>query len=495
MTQYPRSVGTVFSQQSWLLKLAPAPRHQVARPNLMAKFLRFRQKLSRALIAGLLGFTTVGMNGCDAMYWNEQESLAQVQAKGEVIVLTTKSPLIYNKQGQTETFGIDYDLLENFSKYYDVKIKYVVLPDEDSVMRALSNGEGDIAAARLRTQPNSVGFLSSPGFEETSLSLYCRRKSQVQNIQDLKGKKLLLLNKDNYRGLSERLTQLTNNIQIHILDNTKSSEVLKNLSAGEGDCAIVESLTGDFYARYHSQIEKVSTLTDSYSLSWLLTPDNKDLLRLIQSWYRQAARNDEITRIIDRYKTYLHELDKNDITAFFKKMSSTLPHYREAFKESAAQYKLPWQLVASVAYQESHWDPEARSFTGVRGLMQLTEDTANYLGVEDRTDPHQSIWGGSKYLRYLLNQMPNEINNKERLALALAAYNIGLAHLRDAQKLAEKLGLNPHSWKHLRQVLPLLADPDYASDLEYGPARGHETVEFVDRVKSFYNLMTTATST
>jgi membrane-bound lytic murein transglycosylase F len=73
--------------------------------------------------------------------------------------------------------------------------------------------------------------------------------------------------------------------------------------------------------------------------------------------------------------------------------------------------------------------------------------------------------------------------------LALAAYNIGGAHLKDAQKLAEKMGRNPQSWRQLREVLPLLANPEYAADLEYGAARGYETVDFVERVKSFYNLM------
>ncbi|MNL18002.1 Membrane-bound lytic murein transglycosylase F precursor [compost metagenome] len=149
--------------------------------------------------------------------------------------------------------------------------------------------------------------------------------------------------------------------------------------------------------------------------------------------------------------------------------------------------------MASVAYQESHWNPDARSFTGVRGLMQLTADTADHVGIEDRTDPLQSIWGGTKYLRYLLNKIPKHINSKDRLALALAAYNVGYAHLRDAQKLAIRMGRNPHSWRHMREILPLLANPEYAAELEYGSARGYETVDFVERVKSFYNLMNSTT--
>ena len=127
--------------------------------------------------------------------------------------------------------------------------------------------------------------------------------------------------------------------------------------------------------------------------------------------------------------------------------------------------------------------------SGVRGLMQLTQDTADHLGVEDRTDPLQSIWGGAKYLRYLLNKTPNYLNFKDRLYLALAAYNMGYGHLRDAQKLVVKQGKNPYSWRHLREVLPLLEDPSYENDLEYGFARGTETIEFVERVTGFYNLM------
>jgi len=441
---------------------------------------------------GALAVTTVGMNGCDAMYWDEQESLAHVQAKGEIVVLTTESPLIYSQPKRGDAFGIDHDLLQSFARHYNIKMKFVVLPDEESVVRALSKGEGDIAAARLRTPPHNLGFLTSPAYEETYLSLYCRSKARVQNIKDLNGKKVALLNKDNYLGLSERLRQLSPEISLEVYENTKTRDLMASLAQGKSDCVIAENFSGDFFSRYHLSIEKVAALTEPYSLSWLLTPDNQDLLHLMQAWYQQASREDEIMRVLDRYKTYLAQLDKRDIIRFFKKIRTTLPLYKQAFKDAADEHRLPWQLVASVAYQESHWNPEARSFTGVRGLMQLTTDTADHVGIEDRTDPLQSIWGGSKYLRYLLDKTPRHLNPKDRLALALAAYNIGFAHLRDAQKLAEKMGRNPYSWRHLREVLPLLADPEYADDLEYGPARGYETVDFVERVKSFYNLMNSA---
>lgn len=457
----------------------------------MGTILRFRQKIARALLLGGLGFTTVAMNGCDAMIWDEQESLAQVRAQGEIIVLTTESPLIYSKPKRGEAFGIDHDLLESFASKYQLKLKYVILPDEDSVLRALSKGEGHVAAARLRTPHKNTGFLTGPAYEETYLSLYCQKKAQIQNIQDLNGRKVALLNKDNYLGLAQRLNQLSPQIKIETLESIKTQELISNLSQRRHDCVIAENFSGDFYARYHASIEKVAALTEPHSLSWLIAPDNASLLHLMQIWYQQASRDDEIMLTLDRYKTYLTQLDKRDIVQFFKKIRSTLPLYKDMFRAASREHNLPWQLVAAVAYQESHWNADARSFTGVLGLMQLTNDTAQHVGIEDRTDPEQSIKGGTKYLRYLLDRTPAHLNTKDRLALALAAYNVGSAHLKDAQKLAAKQGRNPYSWRQLREVLPLLADPDYADELEYGPARGYETVDFVERVKSFYNLLNT----
>lgn len=458
----------------------------------MKRLLRFQQKLKHALLVGAVGFSTIGMNGCDAMYWDEQTSLKQVQSKTEVVVLTTQSPLIYSRSASGDLHGIDFDLLQNFAQHFGLNLKYKVFKDEDAVLQALSAGEGDLAASRFRTFQKVSGFLVGPGYEETYLALYCHQKTQVQNIKDLQNKQVLLLEKDNYQGLHQRLTQLAPGIKLNVRKDLKIFEALKAVQKMNFDCLISESLAGDYHSQQFSQIEKVTALTEPYSLSWLITPENSDLLRLIQSWYLQASRNDEITQVLIRYKNYSSKLDKQDLAKLTEKIKTTLPEFIDTFKKAAAAYRLPWQLVAAVAYQESHWNPDAQSYTGVQGLMQLTNETASFLGVEDRTDPEQSIWGGAKYLRYLIDQTPKHIHTKERLALALAAYNVGWAHLRDAQKLAENSERNPFAWHHLRHILPLLADPEYSANLEYGAARGHETVEFVERVKSFYTFLSAA---
>ena len=200
-------------------------------------------------------------------------------------------------------------------------------------------------------------------------------------------------------------------------------------------------------------------------------------------------KSNEISQTMGKPHSRWHELDEHDLRVFFKRKSEVLPDFKKDFQKAAKEFELPWQLIAAVSYQESHWKPEARSYTGVRGLMQLTEETAQAMGIEDRRDPRQSIYGGTKYLSFLYEMIPTTINTSDRLALVLAAYNIGYGHLQDGQRLAEQLGKNPWAWKDLKTVLPLLNQQKYFSKTQFGQARGHETVRFVERTRSFYELL------
>ncbi len=174
---------------------------------------------------------------------------------------------------------------------------------------------------------------------------------------------------------------------------------------------------------------------------------------------------------------------------FLEHTENRLPSYKKSFKKYAVQYQVPWTLIAAVGYQESKWKKDAKSHTGVKGLMQLTTKTAEFLGVNDREDPHQSIQGGALYLKYLFAKTPNKLQTNQRWALALTAYNIGWRHLRDAQRLALQLKKDPYNWSELKTILPKLENPTYYSKLTYGYARGNEAVDFVDKVFNYYNLM------
>lgn len=178
-----------------------------------------------------------------------------------------------------------------------------------------------------------------------------------------------------------------------------------------------------------------------------------------------------------------------ELQKFEEHQASRLPKYIEHFKEFSEQYDVPWPLLAAVAYQESKWDSEARSYTGVRGLMQITEQTAEHIGITDRKDPIQNIRGGAYYLKYLYDKTSPELSSMQRWSLALIAYNIGWGHLRDAGRLAVKLNKDPFDWGDLKTVLPKLEEVEYHSALRYGYARGNETVEFVENVFAYYMIL------
>lgn len=171
--------------------------------------------------------------------------------------------------------------------------------------------------------------------------------------------------------------------------------------------------------------------------------------------------------------------------SFSEDVAAVLPQYRGDFEEAARRNGLDWRLLAAVGYQESRWNPAAESPTGVRGLMMLTTDTALDLGV-DREDGPQSIRGAGRLLQSLYEQLPPQIHEPDRTAMALAAYNQGIGHLLDARDVAVNRGGDPDRWPDVREALPLLGDADWQKTTKYGFARGGEAVAFVDSVRQYY---------
>ena len=159
------------------------------------------------------------------------------------------------------------------------------------------------------------------------------------------------------------------------------------------------------------------------------------------------------------------------------------------FQEIANAYELDWRLLAAIGYQESHWKPDASSYTGVRGIMMLTQKTATQLGLTDRLDPKQSIEGGARYFLQLRDRIPDRIEEPDRSWMALAAYNMGMSHLEDARVLTQKRGGDPDSWHDVNENLDLLSQEKWYSDLKFGYARGFEAKQYVENIRSYYDIL------
>lgn len=178
-----------------------------------------------------------------------------------------------------------------------------------------------------------------------------------------------------------------------------------------------------------------------------------------------------------------------EIKTFLKHITTRLPNYREEFQHAQDTTGIPWVLLASMSYQESKWNRHAISPTGVRGLMMLTRSTAADLGIQNRLDPKKSIAGGARYLSHLYSRLPHTIERPDRMYLALASYNVGIGHVRDARLLSRRLGKNPNQWDDLKEVLPLLAQKKYYKNLPHRYARGWEPVQYVTRIREYQKIL------
>jgi membrane-bound lytic murein transglycosylase F len=213
------------------------------------------------------------------------------------------------------------------------------------------------------------------------------------------------------------------------------------------------------------------------------------LVETVTGFLERARAEGLIDRLEDRYFGHIERLDQTDISAFVDRMQTRLPRYIPFFKAAEADTGVDWRLLAAIAYQESQWDAFATSFTGVRGLMMLTDDTATRMGVRDRLDPAQSIMGGARYYALIRESIDEDVPEPDRSWMAVAAYNLGLGHLRGARQIARSMKRDNSTWISMRGVLPLLSRPSFARRLKAGPARGGEAVIMTENVRAFYDIL------
>jgi membrane-bound lytic murein transglycosylase F len=219
-----------------------------------------------------------------------------------------------------------------------------------------------------------------------------------------------------------------------------------------------------------------------------VSPDLRALGDDVDRYLVTARMEGVLARLAEQYFGPRPRLDDTEAATFRERTATILPRYQRWFEEAEAAAGVDWRVLAAIAYQESQWDPAATSETGVRGFMQVTEDTAQRLGI-DRLDPYASIQGAARYLASIKAKLPARIAEPDRTLLALAAYNIGAGHLEDARIVAQRMKLDPDRWDDVRQALPLLALPEHYENARNGYARGGMPVAFVDRVRAYHDLL------
>ena len=241
---------------------------------------------------------------------------------------------------------------------------------------------------------------------------------------------------------------------------------------------------------YYPELQSSLEIGPARPIVWIFASGvSQDLIEKANVFLKQLQKSGEMDRLKDRYFGHVELLSQSDSVRFIERMRSVLPQYRAQFQAAQISTGIDWRLLAALAYQESQWNPLATSPTGVRGMMMLTEETADRLGVNNRLDPWQSIHAGAKYLSDLRDALPSSIGEPDRLWLGLAAYNLGMGHLNAARHIAKAQKANPDSWYEMKKVLPLLAKPQYYSRLKSGKGRGGEAVIMTENIRVYTDIL------
>jgi membrane-bound lytic murein transglycosylase F len=288
----------------------------------------------------------------------------------------------------------------------------------------------------------------------------------------------------------ERLKKDLPELKWQAHDDLGSEDLLYLVREGVVDYTIADSHEAALNRRYYPKLGVAFDLTDPQPLAWAF-PHSEDssLYDAAVEFFEEIRSDGTLGRLIERYFGHVGRMNFVDFRTFRRHVLERLPRLRPHFEKAAAETGIDWRLLAAIGYQESHWDNEAVSPTGVRGIMMLTSATAGQLGVEDRTDPEQSIMGGARYVKVVRRKIPKRIADPDRMWLALAAYNIGFGHLEDARILTQRQGANPDKWADVKHRLPLLMKKKWHSTVKHGYARGREAVTYVDNVRNYYDML------
>ena len=417
--------------------------------------------------------------------------LEQVLHSGKLRVVTRDSPVSY-VDGPDGPSGPEYDLVRAFAEELGVTLVIESVDNVSEILPQLLSGRAHMAAAGLSITNSRRQYLNfGHPYELVDMHLiYKLGTGKPRSIDDVVGRTIevmagsshadmLALIKTAYPGL-----EWTENADAEVTD------LLTSVAFGDLDFTVSDSTEFNIQRHFYPDLRVALDLQIGDPLAWAFPKGIGDsLLKRADDFLIAADRRGLLARVHDRYYGHTKKFDYVGTRNFIRHYKSRLPRYRRMFEEAGDIWGVDWRLLAAIGYQESHWRSQAVSPTGVRGIMMLTMDTAAYLGIDDRLNPQNSIFGGAQYYARQTERIADSVDEPDRTWMALAAYNVGFNHIKDARQIVEWQGGNSDTWVDLSQSLPLLARRKWYSRVPYGYARGWEPVLYVNNIRSYYNIL------
>ena len=412
----------------------------------------------------------------------------QAHTVGALRVASYNSPTAYYL-GAHGPEGPEYALASRFARSLGLRLEIQLYPSPAAAIAAVAHGKAHIAAAGLAVTPEwqqTVRF--SRPYQRVKLHFIHRRGApRPKDIHALVGRKVAVVAGSSHAFALRRLAQQIPGLHIEEVPSLSTLDLLDRVWSGDLDATVADRNEFFLTRPYHPELRIAFNFPSADEMAWALPKDDPDIALRVASYFGELERQEP--DIVARYYVPDERYDYAGARALVRDLQDRLPSLRPLFEHAAREFRQDWRILAAIGYQESRWNPDAISSTRVRGLMMLTEDTAGSVGVGNRKDPAESIHGGAAFLAQMRDTIPDRIPEPDRTWLALAAYNIGYAHVEDARVLTQSAGRDPDSWLDVREFLPHLAEAAWYEKTKHGYARGWEAARFVDNVRSYLDVL------
>jgi membrane-bound lytic murein transglycosylase F len=432
------------------------------------------------ILAGLLGTCS-----------SQPPILDQVIDTGELRVVTRNSPTSYTISPDGPT-GPEYDLVRAFAEDLGVTLVIHSVDTVSELLPMLLSGQAHMAAAGLSITESRREYLHF-GHPYDSVDVHLIYKlgtGRPRSIDDILDRSIEVVASSSHVEILDTVKQEYPDLTWNENADVEFADLLTKVAMAEIELTVADSPDFNIQRHFYPDLRVALDLVIDDPVAWAFPKgDGDSLLARADEFIIVSERSGFLARVHDRYYGHTKKYDYVGTRNFIRHFESRLPRYRPMFEAAGENWDVDWRLLAAIGYQESHWRSQAVSPTGVRGIMMLTQDTADYLGIDDREDPEMSIHGGAQYFARQTERVADTVPEPDRTWMALAAYNVGFNHIKDARTIVELQGGDPDRWIDMSGALPLLSQRKWYSKLPYGYARGWEPVLYVNNIRAYYNIL------
>jgi membrane-bound lytic murein transglycosylase F len=454
------------------------------------------------LRAAVDGFLARASPGTDAAPRRTRTGdLPTLRERGVLRVITRNSSSTYFIT-RGELVGFEYDLARRFAERHGLRLEIVVPPSRDDLFRWLRDGRGDVIAAGLTIRPERAvreRIAFSRMMHEVRQTLVGRADDADQptphSLEELAGRSFAVRRSSAYWQTLEKLRR--DGVDLELIaapEDLETDEIVARVAAGDYDLTLADSHIAAIECSWRDDVEAGLQIGDQIAHGWAVRREDDELLAAIDAFFDAEYRG--LFYNVTRDKYFANASSIQERLASRPRNTGWISPYDDLVQAYAPRFGFDWRLITAQMFQESRFDPKARSFAGARGLLQVMPRTARELGYRDLEDPETGIRAGLDYLAWVRERFDPDLPSSDRTWMSLAGYNVGAGHVRDAQRIAAEQGLDPTRWfGHVEAALLLKQKPEFHRKTRYGYARAREPVAYVRNIRDRYQAYIQAQAT